>query len=116
MLSLQLLDYQVEESSAPVLVRTNVCKKFTGGRNSTLLTKSKIYSHPNDVNSAIVCCSDEDEKGVLVWDRNEDQPLQKLKVNAVVLDIAMMKLSNPSGTLLAVLTEFDLHLFSWALN
>lgn len=113
--SVQLLDYQVQERGQPVMIRTTLCRKFTGGCSSTLLTKSKVYHHPNDLNSAIVCSGDEDEKGVLIWQKEDDEPIQRLKCNAIVLDVAMMKIASPPGTLLAVLTENDLFLYSWTL-
>lgn len=86
---------------------------FQGGPTSTMMTKSKIYPHPNDMNAALLCCSDEHEKGILVWESNQDEPLQKLKCGSVVLDLALMK--RTSEIILMALTETELLFFSWSL-
>jgi E3 ubiquitin-protein ligase RFWD3 len=109
----QLIDYTFEGVSSPLLIKTQLNKSFDGGSSSSMLTKSKIYPHPNDVNSALLCCSDEQEKGILIWESSHQEPLQKLKCGSIVLDVALMKRS--SEIILIALTDSELLFFSWSL-
>lgn len=111
----QVIDYNLEETEGPMMIRTDLQKNLCGGMTSSMLTKSKIYTHPDNVNSALICTSDEDEKGLLIWEKEMDDPMQRIKCNSIVMDVSIMKICNPSGTLLSILTETDLFLYTWNL-
>ncbi|CAG2161497.1 unnamed protein product [Oppiella nova] len=61
------------------VIAPEVVRRFEGGKQQVKLSRSRIFSHPFNENSALICSGDEDSKGALVWDLSSDKYIQKLR-------------------------------------
>ena len=108
----QLLMVQDDEMNQ--CLNTDVYRIFNGGRRADQFLKSKIFSHPNDINSSLIIAGDQDISGYLVWDLLSKEKLQVVKLSAPSFDISLMKLST-SDYILSALTENKIFVHKWCL-
>jgi len=103
-----------EDEESNKCLNAEVMAVFNGGRRADQFLKSKIFSHPNDINSSLVIAGDQDAGGYLVWDFVSREKLQEVKCTAPAFDNSLMKLST-SNYILAALTENKIFIHKWFL-
>ncbi|GFR27500.1 e3 ubiquitin-protein ligase RFWD3, partial [Trichonephila clavata] len=89
----------------------NPVQTLQGGRTQLQLTRSKLFPHPEDASSLLICAGDEDAQGALVWDGSSGKILDTLRAESLVLDLAELKINHK--TFLLALTDKTLRLFGW---
>ena len=87
------------------VIAPEVVRRFEGGKQQVKLSRSRIFSHPFNENSALICSGDEDSKGALVWDLSSDKYIQKLKSDSTVLDMCLLQNMNTNSYFMTSLTE-----------
>ncbi|XP_033116887.1 E3 ubiquitin-protein ligase RFWD3-like [Anneissia japonica] len=93
------------------LVRCTPVETFYGGSTMKQLTRSRLFRSPVGPDKLFACGGDEASGSAHVWDASSGKLLQKLQVNANVLDVCPFEYNNTS--FLATLTEKDLKIFNW---
>lgn len=77
---------------------------FEGGTSQVQLSKSRIFAHPLHEKSSLICAGDESSKGVLIWDSNSGNCVQKLVSENPILDLSLTN-ELDSNYFLSALTE-----------
>lgn len=106
---LQVLDFTITGNE----IQYNLLNTYLGGSQSRHLITSKLFPHPDNLNSVLVVSGDEDTRGALVWEKDNEKPIQKFNFQNVVFDIAFYKPHQSSEPILSLLTERYLHLYKW---
>lgn len=107
----QLLDFTISANNEIQYQHVNT---FSGGKQCTHLITSKVFSHPDKLDSLLVCSGDEDLNGAYVWEKNVvDKPVQKFNLKSVVFDIGFYRTQQSQEPILALLSENYLNLYKW---
>ncbi|GFT67379.1 e3 ubiquitin-protein ligase RFWD3 [Trichonephila clavipes] len=102
----ELVSDQIEED-----LICNPIQTLQGGRTQLQLARSKLFPHPEDASSLLICAGDEDAQGALVWDGSSGKIIDTLRAESLVLDLAELKINHK--TFLLALTDKTLRLFGW---
>ena len=86
------------------IIVTDVANLFEGGTSQVQLSKSRIFAHPLHEKSSLICAGDESSKGVLIWDSNSGNCVQKLVSENPILDLSLTN-ELDSNYFLTALTE-----------
>ncbi|XP_022094225.1 E3 ubiquitin-protein ligase RFWD3-like isoform X2 [Acanthaster planci] len=87
---------------------------FYGGPTMKVLTRSTLYQSPDKPDQLYACSGDEASSSALIWDTANGNQVQKLTVNATVLDVCPFQFNQHS--FLAALTEKQVKLYKWQSN
>lgn len=82
----------------------NVIQTFVGGVSQKLLMRSRIFTHPNNRKSALVCAGDESSSSAMIWDVGTAACLKRLRSESPVVDICAV--NNDSFTLATLAGRF----------
>lgn len=99
------------DENSPVPCSCDRIQTMYGGNTQVQLAKSKVFPHPNNNLSMLVCSGDEDAQGALLWNGSSGECIQVLKADSPVLDLTMFKINHQP--MLATLTERNLRFYSW---
>lgn len=106
-----VIDFTINENNES---QYNLLNTYLGGFQSKHLITSKLFVHPDNPNSFIVCSGDEDTQGALCWEKDNEKPIQRFNFKSVVFDIGLYKPQQSSNPVLALLTESSLELYKWS--
>ncbi|XP_038053459.1 E3 ubiquitin-protein ligase RFWD3-like isoform X2 [Patiria miniata] len=105
------------EKNAATMTNEVVCyplQTFYGGPTMKVLTRSTLYQSPERPDQLYACSGDEATSSALIWDTTNGNQIQKLTVNATILDVCPFQFNRQS--FLAALTEKQVKLYTWQPN
>lgn len=108
---LQKVQTESEESSARV-----ECKRvrtFTGGKSADAFSQSRILKHPTVNDSVLVCATDNDARGIKLWDVSDNTEYQSIRTNAFIRDVVMFSPENSNQHILYTLRDKGLDIYKW---
>ncbi|XP_071955121.1 E3 ubiquitin-protein ligase rfwd3.S-like [Antedon mediterranea] len=95
------------------MVTCTPIETFYGGSTMKQLTRSRLFPSPAGADKLLVCGGDEASGSAHLWDAGSGRLLQKIQVNANVLDVCPFYSNN--NHFLATLSDKDLKIFNWRL-
>ncbi|XP_054162651.1 E3 ubiquitin-protein ligase RFWD3-like [Oppia nitens] len=95
------------------IIEPEIINRFEGGKQQVKLTRSRIFAHPYNENSALICAGDESAQGALIWDLGSTKCLQKLKCESTVLDMSLLHNSNTNSYFMSALTESSIKFYKF---
>jgi len=104
------LSIRINENNERV-INPNVIEFFEGGTEQVQLSRSRIFAHPFNENSALICAGDESAKGALIWDLSSSSCVQKLKTESPILDMSLLHCFNNNSYFLTALTGKSLKVY-----
>lgn len=107
----QLLDFTISASNE---IQYQHVTTFSGGKQCKHLIASKVFNHPDKLDSLLICSGDEDANGAFVWEKGIQEPVQKFKLQSVVFDIGFYRTQQSQEPILALLSEKYLNLYKWS--
>ena len=94
-------------------IEPEVVSCFEGGRQQVKLSRARIFSHPSNHNSALVCAGDEASKGALIWDLSSGKCVQRLESQSPVLDISLLHNINTNNHFITTLTDTSVKFYKY---
>ena len=88
----------------------SIVQYFEGGIQQIQLSRSRIFTHPSNEDSLLVCAGDECSGGALIWDFSSNNRMQTIKSETPVLDISLIQ-SNSNKYFLTALTDKTLKVY-----
>ena len=86
---------------------------FEGGKQQIKLSRSRIFGHPSNENSALICAGDESSKGALIWDLSSGKCIQKLVTETPVLDMSFLHNINNNNYFMSALTDTSVKFYQY---
>lgn len=103
----------VDTNSQEQKIQPEVVACFEGGKQQIKLSRSRIFSHPSDPNSALVCAGDESSNGALIWDLSSGDCLQRLETITPVLDMSLLHNFNTNQYFMTALTGTSVKFYKY---
>lgn len=96
-------------------MQCNVSHVYLAGSQSKHLISSKLFNHPDKLDSLLICSGDEALNGAYIWEKDIDKPLQKFNLKGgVVFDVGLYKQQEPNCLILTLLSERFLNIYKWS--
>ena len=103
-----MVDSNKEHSIQPEVVHI-----FEGGKQQVKLSRSRIFAHPSDENSALICAADESANGAIIWDLSSGVCLQKIMTTTPVLDMSLIQNFNTNKYFMTALTGTSVKFYKY---
>jgi hypothetical protein len=104
------LSVKVNEDNEHV-INPHVIESFEGGTQQIQLSRTRIFAHPSNENSSLICAGDESTKGALIWDLSSSACIQKLNTELPILDMSLVQSSSNNEYYMTALTEKSLKIY-----
>jgi len=105
-----VLDFTISPTNE---IQYHLLNTLLGGSQSKHLIISKLFQHPDNLDSLLIISGDEETQGAIVWTNESEKPIQKFNFHNVVFDIGFYRPHQASEPVLALLTERYLKLYKW---
>lgn len=88
-------------------------RTFTGGKSADSFSQSRILRHPTVSDSVLVSATDNDARGIKLWDVSDNTEYQSIRTNAFIRDVVMFSPENSNQHLLYTLRDKGLDVYKW---
>lgn len=109
--------HKVQSENSEGIIENRVeCQRvrtFTGGKSTDSFSQSRILKHPTVSDSVLVCATDNDARGIKLWDVSDNTEYQSIRTNAFIRDVVMFNPENSNQHILYTLRDRGLDVYKW---